>query len=192
MTEFLTKHKTFFTEEDYIKEFIQERYKYAYTFLKLLRRYTFPVMNDLGLIVDNSRKINQTNKNNIMSLKHHSFPVFKRFICEIIYNALNEIGETIDEYTIITKNSGGTVQINIGITEFIDEDIRKLSIFRIKTDDFTFSLSNEDIEQIYIANRTVAYDYIIVNSFITYLYLDGNDEPTVKTSYKPIKKNSKW
>jgi len=189
MTEFITKHKNFFTEEEYLKEFIQERYKYAYTFLKLLRKYTFPVMNDLGLIVDNSRKIN---KNNIMSMKYHSFPVFKRFICEIIYNALNEIGETIDEYTIITKNSGGTVQINIGITEFVDEDIRKLSIFRIKTDDFTFSLSNEDIEQIYIANRTVAYDYIIVNSFITYLYLDGNDEPTVKTSYKPIKKNSKW
>ena len=58
----MAKNKNFFTEEEYIKEFIQERYKYAYTFLKLLRRYTFPVMNDLDLIVDNNRKINQTNK----------------------------------------------------------------------------------------------------------------------------------
>ena len=110
-------------------------------------------------------------------------------MCELFYQAVQLIPNTITEYTISCTNDKGTSTLKIGILDELDDD-GEISIAKIVTP-YTYLILNKDIvHNFYISNRTSEYNVEDVQLIISLLEMGGY-EPIIKTSYKTAFTTSK-
>ena len=156
--------------------------EYAKDFIKLLSKFK---QNERCDIVSISEKPC------ICSMEYYNFLSFKTMICELIYNAINNMPEIINEYTITCTNNKIKCEIKIGISDLLDNE-EEISVFRIITPTKTYALNKTDVNTLYIANRTNFYNEFTVREFLSVIY-GGQDgyEPIIKTSFVSVKSEKK-
>jgi hypothetical protein len=108
-----------------------------------------------------------------------SFVLFRTFMCELIYQAVQMFPDII-EYTFECTNNYGMTVIKMGMFEDPESPIP--DIFTITTKDGYCSISKADVIKMYIANRVPKPDHHKTNMMIDLLY-NGGHEPIIKTSY---------
>ena len=148
--------------------------EFASDFLELLTKYK---ENQTPLVT----AFNANTFYNIKSAEAKRYLTFKSLICELFYQAVNNIPHVIKEYTITCTNNKGTNKLIIGVLDDLDDD-GEISVAKVVTKDTEFILNKYDVNQIYIANRTKNSDEDVITSIMVLLYNCGH-EPIIKTSF---------
>jgi len=130
--------------------------------------------------------LSEVNVNNIWNAKdlhYYDIMIFKTFICELIYNAIN-LFPTISEYTIKCKNENGISVLVFKCFEDLAEDgFPCLAKFTSMDMDMIYYLEREGVKSLYMNNRHEHIDCNIVNTIITLMYMGGSP-PKVSTTSK--------
>ena len=114
------------------------------------------------------------------SCEYYHLLAFRTMIAELFYQAVNMFPH-ISEYCIECTNTKGKGVLSIGIyTEVADDD--ELTVCKVRNDHFEYFLNKNDVNNLYVANRTENYDSEMVDFIINSLYYIG-PPPTVKTSF---------
>ena len=157
---------------------------YAIDFINTLKK--FNPINEHRFVFEDMDELRNVQKNMI---KINDYKSFRIFICELIYQALQNIPEIITEYTIICTNSKSTNTIVIGVLDDIDND-GEISVAKLITSSNVLVFNKEHVNTFYIANRSRFYDKQIVESVVKRLF-DYGTQPVIKTSYKSAKRITK-
>ena len=155
-------------------DYLSDR-EYASDFLELLRKYK--EHHETSLVT----RFTDKTLYNIKSAEAKRYLTFKNMICELFYQAINNIPHLIKQYTITCTNNKGVTKLIIGVLEDFDDD-GEISVAKIVTKDTEFILNKYDVNQIYIANRTRNGDEDVITSIMVLLYNIGH-EPIIKTSF---------
>ena len=170
----LKRSKITHMSKDTSKDMYTVSTEYAYDFIEVLSK--FKQVNESDYFVDQC-----VNKKQF---------VFKSMISELFYQAIQSIPSIITHYTISCTNDKGKSEIQIGVFNDLD-DQGEISIAKIITPECMLILNKEAVHNLYIANKTKYYDYEIVNTIITLLYMGGS-EPKIRTGFICAKRNSKF
>ena len=128
-------------------------------------------------------------KDNIQKSGYYSLNIFRTYICELFYNAVNYF-PYISEYIIECTNDKGVSTLSMGYYTDLDDE-NEMCLAKLKNKHYEICLNKLDVQQLYIANRTNHTDVNdTVNLVISSLYTSGY-EPTVKTYYKSIASKTK-
>lgn len=159
---------------------------FAFRFLNFLKKYKF-----YDNVVLYNKEYIPGNKS-IASLESKNFITFKILICELFYKALNQIGDTIVQYSIAcTNHKGYTARMIIGVTQSELDKEGELCIVKVCLNNYVYILSKDEITNLYICNRTNTYDEKFVNNIVSFLHME-DEQPTIKTSFISLKKSEKW
>lgn len=124
----------------------------------------------------------------VRSCEYYNLRSFKTLICELVFRAINMF-PVISEYVIECTNNEDVSKLSIGYYSELDND-NEPTVMKLENKHFNFCLTKDDVQAIYIANRSKLYDVVTVNMIINCLYFKGY-EPTVKTSYTVVKSYTK-
>ena len=147
---------------------------YSKDFLDFLSKYKRNQLNSVELVTVDEKVEHKIKLN-------YSYSTFKTFICELVYNAINNMNKTIREYTIICENDKGVVLIKIGMFDDLDNE-GELSVLKIITSKKTYILNKEDVQTLYIANRSNYCNEFTILEVMVLLY-NGGYEPFVTTRF---------
>jgi hypothetical protein len=160
------------------KVFLEEENPYAYFHFLKYTKGNLPRF-DYDLHVTNT----------IQCRERVEFITFRKFICELIYNAINFFPE-ICEYTITCKNESGISTLCFAVfEEMSDDDHFCLGKF-VSTDIDMYLLNLNEIKQLYMNNRNKDTDPFIVETLLMLMCMGGSI-PTVTTSFKINEKEFK-
>jgi intein-encoded DNA endonuclease-like protein len=157
-------------------DYLSDR-EFASDFLELLTKYE--EHHETSLVT----KFTDKTIYHIKSCEAQRYLTFKHMICELFYQAINNMPHLIKQYTITCTNNKGVSKLIIGILDELDDD-GEISVAKIVTKNTEFILNKYDVNQIYIANRTRNSDEDVITSIMVLLYNLGH-EPIVKTSFIP-------
>ena len=124
----------------------------------------------------------------IPSREQVEFAVFKMYICELIYNAINFFPD-VYEYTITCKNEQGTSTLCFAVFEDMCDDNHHCMAKLVTSDIEMYNLNLEEIKVLYMSNRHEGVDSFIVDTMVMLMCMGGNI-PRVSTSYKLNENNN--
>ena len=118
----------------------------------------------------------------IKSKRYYDILGFKTYICELIFQAINQFPYVI-EYTISCTNEVGTTHFKLGSFDDIGDDGHPCMAKFIGLDpEDKYDLSLKDIKQVYCNNRYNDIDHDVVNTLVILLIM-GGEIPKIKTGY---------
>lgn len=170
-------------------ETLEEQLEHSKSFLHFLTKYRASYYSEASGIVTDPHYAIPLDKNfnrHIVarSCEYYHLLAFRTMIGELFYQAVNMF-PYISEYVIECTNTKGTGVLSLGIfTEMDDDD--ELTVCKIRNNHFEYHLNKNDVQNLYMSNRSNLHDSQLVDFIINSLYYIG-PPPTVKTSFKSLK-----
>jgi hypothetical protein len=167
---------------------MEEKMEHSKSFLHFLTKYrgayyseTQGIVKDPQYAIPLDRNFNKTIV--ARSCDYYELLAFRTMIAEMFFQAVNMF-PYISEYKIECTNTKGKGCLSLGIyTETDDED--ELTVCKIQNNHFEYNLNKNDVQNLYISNKTNLHDSELVDFIINSLYYIG-PPPIVKTSYKSL------